>query len=113
MSNVYDQAHILARSMKASPEYSTYLAVKQRVNAKPELAEMLNDFQEKNMQLQTQQILAGGQAEPEMMEQIQSLYGILMRDPLAAEYLQAEFAFTRMVTDVYKILGDAVQGEQQ
>ena len=34
-------------------------------------------------------------------------YKIFMRfywDPLAAQYLQAEYAFTRLVSDVYQIL---------
>ena len=57
------------------------------------------------------QMMGGGAADPEAMAQIQNLYGILMRDPLAMEYLQAEFAFSRMVSDVYKIIGDAVKGE--
>ena len=111
MSNIYDQAHVLAKTLKASPEYTNYLAVKAKVDTKPELADMLNDLQEKSIAVQAQQMMGGGAADPEAMAQIQNLYGILMRDPLAMEYLQAEFAFSRMVSDVYKIIGDAVKGE--
>lgn len=108
--NVYDEAHALARALKESPEYKNYMAVKESVNAKPELAGALNDFQEKQFALQAQQMLGGeGGAPPEMMEQVQELYQILARDPLAAQYLQAEFAFTRLVSDVYGIVGEVVR----
>jgi hypothetical protein len=40
---------------------------------------------------------------------MQNLSQILMRDPLAAEYLQAEMRFTLMVNDVYEILGGAIK----
>jgi hypothetical protein len=32
-----------------------------------------------------------------------------MRDPLAAEYMQAEVRFTLMVNDVYEIIAEAVK----
>ena len=43
----------------------------------------------------------------EDINNIQQLYGILMRDPLAGEYLQAEMRFSMMMNDVYKIIGEA------
>ena len=106
--NVYDQAHILARALKDSQEYKTYIEIKEKVNANPELTEMLNDFQSKQFQLQAQQMM-GGEMPADATEQLQSLYQILMADPLAAQYLQAEFAFTRMVSEIYSIIGEVVQ----
>lgn len=106
--NVYDEAHVLAGALKESQEYKTYMEMKDKVNANPELTGMLNDFQAKQFQMQAQQMM-GGEAQPDMAQQIQSLYQILMADPLAAQYLQAEFAFTRMVSEVYSIIGEVVQ----
>ena len=45
------------------------------------------------------------------MQQIQDLYQIIMKDPKAVEYMQAEMMFTRMIADVYKILEDAIKVE--
>ena len=42
------------------------------------------------------------------MEQIQSLYGIMMQDPTAAQYLQSEIRFSLMMNDIYKILGEVI-----
>lgn len=106
--NVYDEAHALARALKEAPEYKAYLELKEEVSRNAELSESLNDFQAKQFQLQAQQVL-GGEAETDMMEQMQTLYQILAKDPLAARYLQAEFAFTRLVSDVYGILGEVIR----
>ena len=40
------------------------------------------------------------------MNQVQELYQIMGRDPLAAQYMQAEMRFSLMMNDVYKILAD-------
>jgi cell fate (sporulation/competence/biofilm development) regulator YlbF (YheA/YmcA/DUF963 family) len=106
--NVYDEAHALARALKESPEYNTYISLKEKVSENDDLSASINDFQAKQFQLQAQQVL-GGEMGADMMEQIQSLYQILLRDPLAAEYMQAEFAFTRLVSDVYGILGEVIR----
>lgn len=106
--NIYDLTHQLAKELKQCPEYVGYTELKNKVSENQELSSMINDFQEKNMQMQTQQMLTG-QAPADMTEQIQSLYQILMADPLAAQYLQAEFAFTKVVADIYGILGEVVR----
>ena len=42
------------------------------------------------------------------MAQIQQLYAITTRDPLAAQYFEAEMRFSLMMKDVYEILGEAI-----
>ena len=108
--NIYDYAHELARAIKASDEHKEYLRLKAEVSAIPELNEMLGDFQQKQFQLQAAQ-LSGQEMDGDLMQQIQDLYQIVMKDPKAMEYLQAEMMFTRMISDVYKILEDAMKGE--
>ena len=50
-----------------------------------------------------------GESTPEgMQQQLQELYQIVMKDPIAAQYLQAQMRFSLMMADVYKILGDAM-----
>jgi cell fate (sporulation/competence/biofilm development) regulator YlbF (YheA/YmcA/DUF963 family) len=105
--NVYDHAHALARALKESPEYKSYMEVKARVSENEELSASLNDFQQKQFQIQAAQMM-GGESDDSMMEQVQELAQILMRDPLAAQYMQAEISFTMMFSDVYKILQEAI-----
>lgn len=105
--NVYDHAHALARALKESHEFKAYQELKDQVSENEELSESLNDFQQKQFQLQAQQMM-GVEGESSMMEQIQTLGEILMRDPLAAQYIQAEMRFTMMFADVYKIIQEAI-----
>ena len=105
--NVYDEAHNLAKAIKESEEYKQYDLTRKKVNENPELAKMMSDFQGKQLELQTKQMM-GEEVGPEMMGTIQELYGIIMKDPLAAEHLQNEMRFSLMMIDVYQILGDAM-----
>jgi cell fate (sporulation/competence/biofilm development) regulator YlbF (YheA/YmcA/DUF963 family) len=110
MENVYDLAHGLARALKESEQYRHYLEMKTRISENEDLSNMINDFQAKNMDLQTQQML-GGVPPEELVSQVQALYQIVMADPLAAQYFQAEIAFTQVVSDIYGILGEVIRVE--
>ena len=61
----------------------------------------------KQFEVQTKQMM-GEQVGADIMGQVQELYQIMAKDPLAAQYLQAEMRFNLMMNDVYKILGDAI-----
>lgn len=105
--NVYDEAHKLTQAIRESEEYKQYQAAKEKLKANPELEKNLNDFKAKQVSLQAGQMM-GQQLDQSAMSQIQSLYGILMQDPLAAEYLQCEMRFSLMINDVFQILGQVV-----
>jgi len=110
MQNIHDVAHELARALKESEQYRHYKEMKDKISQNEELTAMINDFQEKNMAIQTQQMLEGKLSE-EMMEQVQALYQIVMADPLAAQYIQSEVAFTQIVSDIYGIIGEVIRFE--
>lgn len=105
--NVYDEAHKLKQAIKESQEYIQYEAVKEKIKANPQLEKNLQDFKQKQFAMQANQMM-GQQMDQDIMGQIQSLYGILMADPLAAEYLQCEMRFSMMINDVFQILGEVV-----
>lgn len=109
--NAYDKAHDLARSLKESQEYKEYAKIKAEVSLNPELSDMLNNFQEKQYALQAQQMM-GQDFTPGMMEQVQELMQIIMRDPLAAQYVQAQMIFSKLVADIYGILGEVIKFDQ-
>jgi len=105
--NVYDEAHGLANAIKESEEFKQYEALKKKVAANADLTKMLNDFRDKSMEIQAKQMM-GEELGEEATKSIQDLYAILLKDPMAAEYLQAEMRFSIMMQDVYKILGEAI-----
>ncbi len=103
--NVYDQAHSLAKAIKESGEYKEYKEYETEIDKNPDLSKMIKDFQQKSIELQTKQML-GEELTAEMTAGIQSLYQIVLQDPLAANYLQASMRFSLMMKDVYEILGE-------
>ena len=105
--NVYEEAHNLSNAIKQSEEYKQYKAASDKVKENPELYKMMKDFLDKQIQMQTKQML-GQEVEGEIMESIQKLSGIVMSDPVAADYLQCQMRFSIMIQDVYKILGDVI-----
>ena len=105
--NVYDQAHGLAQAIKESEEFKQYSRLKSSIDANEELSKMVKDFQAKQFEVQAKQMM-GESVGPEVMNQVQELYQIMGRDPLAAQYMQAEMRFSLMMNDVYKILGEVI-----
>jgi len=68
---------------------------------------MVKDFEEEPVE-QPSRIMLGEEPPQDMAQQIQNLYQIIMKDPTAAEYLQAQMRFSMMMSDVYKLLADAM-----
>lgn len=105
--NVYDQAHNLARAIKESEEFKQYDYLKKVIDQNENLSKMVKDFQAKQFELQAKQMM-GEEMTPDMMQSVQELYQIIMTDPTAAQYMQAEMRFSLMMNDVYKILGEVM-----
>ncbi len=105
--NVYDQAHGLAQAIKGSEEFKRFDALKKQIDSNKEIADMVKDFQQKQLEFQTKQMM-GEELSPEDVAPLQQLYAIMTKDPLAAQYFEAEMHFSLMMKDVYEIIGEAV-----
>lgn len=108
MQNVYDVAHELVRSLKETDQYKDFFAVKAKIDANPDLKKMMEDFQQKSMEIQTQQMI-GQEPSAELIGQIQQMYGIVMSDPLAAEYMQKQMTLATIVNELYGIIGEGLK----
>ena len=104
--NVYDQAHQLATAIKESEECKQYNAVRKKLEANPELESAVKDFMKKQFEFQTNQLM-GKELDQEEFMKLQQLSAVLMQDPLTSEYFQCQMRFSTMMSDVYKIVGDA------
>ncbi len=109
MQNVYDLAHELARSLKETDQYKDFKKLKEEIDANETLKKMIDDFNAKNLQLQTA-LMSGQTPDEESTKQLQSMYSIVMQDPSCAAYLNAEMAFSTIIADISKILGEAIDG---
>ncbi|MDO4834043.1 MAG: YlbF family regulator [Bacillota bacterium] len=104
--NVYDQAHQLAAAIKESEECKQFNDVKAKVEANPELDAAIKDFIKQQFEFQTKQMM-GQEPDQDAFVRLQQLSAVLMQDPLTGQYLQNQMIFSRMMSDVYKIIGDA------
>ncbi len=107
MVNVYDHAHSLARALRESDENKAYQQARSRIKGKPSAEQMVADFHKKQLELQTL-ALQGKEPSAEQQEQLQKLYEIIQGDPDVREYLMAEQRLGRLLQDIYKIIGEAV-----
>ena len=105
--NVYDEAHSLARAIKESNEFIEFDKVRKEVNADKEVSEMIAEMQKLQLELQAAQI-SGTEPNADLMNRIQSLSTMMATKPLAAKFMQSEAAFSIMMNDVFKIIGEAM-----
>ncbi len=105
MQNVYDLAHELARSLRETDQYKNFVAADKEVRANESVSKMIEDFQKKQLELQSQASL-GIQPEQEALDQLQSLYAILTSDPTASNYMQSYMAFSQVMMDILGIIDE-------
>ena len=106
--NIYDTANRLAYEIKQSEEYVNYKKLKKEVNENPELKEKLNKFETSRYEVQLMAIQSGKQDEEKAIE-MQKLYLELIQEETMKKYFDAELKFNVLLTDINKIIGDAVQ----
>lgn len=106
--NPYDKVHELVRAIKESDEVKEYLEIKEEVYKDEKNKEMIKDFREKQMEVQSL-LMQGQEAEQEKMEKLQNLYQILASNVKVKEFFDKEVKFDVMLSDIYKIIGEALK----
>lgn len=107
MSNVYDQTHALARAIKSSEEYKTYVSKKEIVYSNEKNKEMVENFREKVFDLQMQE-MSGKEITQEEIEKISKLEEVLMLNSAIKEFFTAEMRFSLLIQDVNNIIEEAI-----
>ncbi|MGE5473744.1 MAG: YlbF family regulator [Ignavibacteriales bacterium] len=105
--NVYDKSHELARAIRESEENREYKKVRSQVYSNEKNKILISDFKVKQFEIQAEQ-LTGKEPDKEKVEQLQSLYAILTANPEIGKYFEIEYKFEKLISDVYKILGEAI-----
>ncbi|MDA8441579.1 MAG: YlbF family regulator [Peptococcaceae bacterium] len=103
----YDLAHALAKELSTGEEYQAFAAAKAKVKQDDANTKMLADFQIKQFEAQQYQLM-GQEISREKQQELERLYSLLSLNPTIKEYLETEFRFNRLITDVQKILSEAV-----
>lgn len=106
--SAYDAAQKLAQEIKESEEYLTFIGAKEKIKANENNYKIIRDFQLKQFEIQQAQLFQLDIAE-EKQQELERLYSLLSLNSAARQYLEAEFRISRLINDIQKIIGDAIQ----
>ena len=101
-----DDANALADKLRDSDEYKTYCETKARAYENPSTAALLNEFFSLRKQLHVS--AETGEADELAQKKLQKLAELLQFEPDAAAFLMAEYRLNALLTDVYRLLAQAV-----
>ena len=110
MQNVYDIAHELVRSLKETDQFKDYVEAHNKIKSNEQVNSMLQDFSQKSMEYQTK-MMSGETPSEEEMAKLTQLSAIIMSDPLAAQFMGAQMQLATIISDIYKIIGEAMDVE--
>ena len=105
--NVYDTANRLAQELKQSEEYVNYKMAKEALRLNPDLKKKIEEFEAARYDAQITAMQTGKNDE-EKTKKMQQLYIELYENQDAAKFFDAETKFNIILSDVNKIIGDAV-----
>lgn len=106
--NPYDKARELKKAIEVSQEYKSFIESKKQLEEDSAAKEMVEDFQEKQFELQRRQLM-GEEISQEELDKTQELFGILSMNKLAADYMAAEFAYARLMQDISEVLAELME----
>lgn len=106
--NIYDTANKLASEIKQSEEYIEYKKVKEELKNLPEISEKIKKFETSRQEMQ-RLMIKGGTPVEEKATEIQNLYAELIQNETAKKYFDLEIRFSVMITDINKIISEAIK----
>lgn len=106
--HIYDTANKLASEIKNSKEYLEYKRIKDEVYNNIELKEKMEKFTKLRYEIQVEQIQAKEENKTKV-EEFQKMYLEMIKNEKIKIYFEAELKFNVLLTDVNKIIGEAVQ----
>ncbi len=106
--NPYDAARKLAESIKGSEEYLSFKNAKEKVYSIPSSKKMLDDMQEKVMELQMLS-MQGIEVSEEQISNVQKLQEVAILDENIKDYFDKEMRLEQLMNDVSKIISEVVE----
>ncbi|CAM3367409.1 MULTISPECIES: YlbF family regulator [Paenibacillus] len=105
--NIYDKAHDLAKAMKESQEVQEITAAMKLVEADPDSKRMLDDFRQRQMEMQ-QRMMSGDMPSQDEMEKMEKSFEVLSLNLNIRRLFDAERRLSIIIEDVNKIISDSL-----
>ena len=106
--NIYDTANKLAYEIKESDEYKKFKELKQEIAKDEEISGKIQEFEKVRYEVQLASI-QGIEQENEKAMELQKMYVELIQNEKVREYFEVELKFNVILTDINKIIGEAVE----
>ncbi|NMO95506.1 YlbF family regulator [Paenibacillus lemnae] len=106
--NIYDKANDLAKAMRESQEVQEITSAMKLIDKDPESKDMLNNFRERQMEVQ-QRMMSGDMPSQEEMEKMEKLFEVLSLNLNIRRLFDAERRLSVIIEDVNKIISDSLQ----
>ncbi|KEO82083.1 YlbF family regulator [Tumebacillus flagellatus] len=106
--NPYDKAHELARAIRESEEFRVLAERKKKVDSDPQAKKVLDDFRRRQWEMETRRIM-GEEITEDDLRSMQKLQEVIQLHDAVREYLEVEYRFSVMYSDIHKILGESVR----
>ena len=108
MNRAYDLAHQLAKAIKDSDEYKSFIEKKEALDQDERNKKMVEDFQKQILEIQLA-YMSGKEISEEELEKIGKLEEVLNLNPVINSYFQAELRFSQLIQDINNIIGEAIE----
>lgn len=105
--SAYNSAHILARALKESEEYKAYQAARALVEKDEGAVWVLSDFRKKQIEMEIQ-AASGKSPSDEQVAKFNELASAVSLHKPVSDFLMSEMRLLRMVADVQRIIGEAL-----
>lgn len=105
---IIEAARQFADTIMSSNTYREYLYQREKIKKQPALYEKVNEFRQRNFDLQNE---ADSDDIFDRMEAFEREYEKFREDPFVDSFLQAELAFCRMMQEVYVLLAEEIDFE--
>lgn len=102
---VYDKANELAKLLKESNEFREYKTTKEKAFENDTTASLIKEYHK--LQLAAQAAMVSGKKD-ETMQRLQKIGELLQLNQDASAFLFAEYRLNRVVSDIYKIIAEAI-----
>ena len=107
-SEIMEAAKKFAAIIQETDTYKEYYNQREKVKKQPELYDKVNEFRQKNFDLQNE---SDSEDLFDRMEAFDQEYAKFRENPLVDDFLRAELAFCRMMQDVEILLGAEIDFE--
>jgi len=105
--NAYDKGNELARALKESDEFKALGVARRELDTDAGARDMVKDFLRKQVEMQID-VMSGKSDTKAKQESLKKLGELLSLNSRARDYISAYFRFQQVMTDIYKMIGDAV-----